>query len=102
MRGVLPPHYLEKVVDYVRWGGAALVVAGPEYIGPDGLSSTALDKLMPAEATGRIVEQPFVPRVNAVGRLHPVTAAIAGSPTTPPNGVAGIARSKPGCRTPTP
>ncbi|RCK26114.1 hypothetical protein [uncultured Thalassospira sp.] len=84
MRGVLPPHYLEKVVDYVRWGGAALVVAGPEYIGPDGLSSTALDKLMPAEATGRIVEQPFVPRVNAAGRLHPVTAAIAGSPTTPP------------------
>ncbi|MHC8495099.1 hypothetical protein ACTU44_20600 [Thalassospira sp. SM2505] len=84
MRGVLPPHYLEKVVDFVRWGGAALVVAGPEYIGPDGLSSTALNSLMPAEATGRIVEQPFVPRVNAAGRLHPVTAAIAGSPNTPP------------------
>ncbi|MDG4720488.1 MULTISPECIES: hypothetical protein [Thalassospira] len=84
MRGVLPPHYLEKVVDYVRWGGAALVVAGPEYIGPDGLASTALDKLMPAEVTGRIVEQPFVPRVNAAGRLHPVTAAMAGSPSTPP------------------
>lgn len=84
MRGVLPPHYLEKVVDYVRWGGAALVVAGPEYIGPDGLSGTVLNELMPAVATGGIVEQPFVPRVNQAGRLHPVTAAIAGSPTTPP------------------
>ncbi|WP_430473238.1 hypothetical protein ACQ0MK_14600 [Thalassospira lucentensis] len=84
MRGVLPPHYLEKVVDYVRWGGAALVVAGPEYIGPEGLSSTALDDLMPAKTTGRIVEQPFVPRVNPAGRLHPVTAVIAGSPSTPP------------------
>ena len=84
MRGVLPPHYLEKVVDYVRWGGAALVVAGPEYIGPEGLSSTALDDLMPAVTTGRIVEKPFVPRVNSAGRLHPVTAAIAGSVTSPP------------------
>ena len=84
MRGVLPPHYLEKVVDYVRWGGAALVVAGPEYVGPDGLASTALDNLMPAAVTGRVVEQPFAPQVNRAGRLHPVTAAIAGSPTTPP------------------
>ena len=84
MRGVLPAHYLEKVVDYVKWGGAALVVAGPEYIGADGLSSTVLNDLMPAVATGRIMEQPFVPRVNDAGRLHPVTAAIAGSPSTPP------------------
>ncbi|MCC9624545.1 hypothetical protein LPB41_22925 [Thalassospira sp. MA62] len=84
MRGVLPPHYLEKVVDYVRWGGAALVVAGPEYFGPEGLSSTALNDLMPATPTGRVIEQPFVPQVNDTGRLHPVTAAIAGSPTTPP------------------
>jgi hypothetical protein len=84
MRGVLPPHYLEKVVDYVRWGGAALVVAGPEYVGPDGLASTALDKLMPAVATGRVIEEQFVPRVNQAGRLHPITTAIAGSPSTPP------------------
>ena len=84
MRGVLPPHYLEKVVDFVRWGGAALVVAGPEYVGPDGLSNTALNDLMPAVPTGRIIEQAFVPRVNQAGRLHPVTAAIAGSPTKPP------------------
>lgn len=84
MRGVLPAHYLEKVADYVRWGGAALVVAGPEYLGPDGLSSTVLNDLMPAVATGRIIEQPFVARVNDAGRLHPVTAAIAGSPSTPP------------------
>lgn len=84
MRGVLPGYYLEKVADYVRWGGAALVVAGPEYLGPDGLSSTVLNDLMPAVATGRIIEQPFVPRVNDAGRLHPVTAAIAGSPNTPP------------------
>ena len=53
MRGVLPPHYLEKVVDFVKWGGAALVVAGPEYVGTDGLSSTALNDLMPAIPTGR-------------------------------------------------
>lgn len=84
MRGVLPPHYLEKVVDFVRWGGAALVVAGPEYIGPDGLASTALNDLMPAVPTGRVIEQAFVPRVNQAGRLHPVTTAIAGSPNTPP------------------
>ncbi|WP_417813280.1 hypothetical protein [Thalassospira alkalitolerans] len=84
MRGVLPSHYLEKVVDYVKWGGAALVVAGPEYLGPDGLSNTVLGDLMPATATGRMIEQPFVPQVNAAGRIHPVTAPIAGSINTPP------------------
>jgi hypothetical protein len=84
MRGVLPAHYLEKVVDYVRWGGAALVVAGPEYLGPDGLSNTVLGDLMPVRATGRVIEQPFAPRVNTAGRIHPVTAPIAGSINTPP------------------
>ncbi|KZB56745.1 hypothetical protein [Thalassospira xiamenensis] len=84
MRGVLPPHYLEKVVDYVKWGGAALVVAGPEYLGPDGLSNTVLGDLMPVRVTGRVIEQPFVPQVNTAGRIHPVTAPIAGSVNTPP------------------
>ncbi|HBS22494.1 MAG TPA: hypothetical protein DD982_08215, partial [Thalassospira sp.] len=84
MRGVLPAHYLEKVVDYVRWGGAALVVAGPEYLGSDGLSNTVLGDLMPVRATGRVIERPFAPRVNTAGRIHPVTAPIAGSINTPP------------------
>jgi hypothetical protein len=77
-RGVLPVQYLEKVVEYVQGGGAALVVAGPEYIAADGLSDTVLGHLMPLAATGRILEQRFVPKVNETGRLHPVTSAIAG------------------------
>lgn len=84
MRGVLPSHYLEKIVDYVKWGGAALVVAGPEYVSPDGLSNTVLGDLMPLRATGRVIEQPFVAHVNAAGRIHPVTAPIAGSINNPP------------------
>ncbi|WP_417843634.1 hypothetical protein [Thalassospira sp.] len=77
-RGVLPVQYLEKVVEYVQGGGAALVVAGPEYIAPDGLADTVLGQMMPLDATGRILEQGFIPTVNDTGRLHPVTSAIAG------------------------
>ncbi|OSQ39462.1 hypothetical protein [Thalassospira mesophila] len=78
MRGVLPVQYLDKVVDYVRGGGAALVVAGPEYVAPDGLSNTVLGDMMPVTATGRVLEQAFMPKVNDDGRLHPVSSAIAG------------------------
>ncbi|RCK52193.1 hypothetical protein TH25_06555 [Thalassospira profundimaris] len=77
-RGVLPVQYLEKVVDYVQGGGAALVVAGPEYVANDGLADTILGQMMPLSATGRILEQGFVPKVNDTGRMHPVTSAIAG------------------------
>ncbi|AUG51687.1 hypothetical protein [Thalassospira marina] len=77
-RGVLPVQYLEKVVEYVQGGGAALVVAGPEYIAEDGLADTVLGQMMPLAATGRILEQGFVPQVNETGRMHPVTSAIAG------------------------
>jgi hypothetical protein len=84
MRGVLPSQYLDKVVDYVEGGGAALVVAGPEYVAPDGLAATSLGAMMPVRVSGRILEQPFVPKVNSTGRIHPVTAPIAGAPNTPP------------------
>ncbi|MFH1805133.1 MAG: hypothetical protein ABID63_09625 [Pseudomonadota bacterium] len=82
MRGVLPVQYLEKVVDYVRWGGAALIVAGPEYIAPDGLAHTVLGQMMPLQVTGQVIEQAFVPRIDQTGRLHPVTAPIAGPNNT--------------------
>ncbi len=73
-RGILPPHYLENVSEYVRNGGAVLMAAGPDFASADSLYFSALAEVLPAEPTARVLSQGFVPEVTDVGDRHPVTA----------------------------
>jgi hypothetical protein len=82
-RSVLPEAYLENIAQYVRKGGALLEASGPDYGTPLSLYRTPLGSVLPAEPTGNILEQGFVPRVSAIGYRHPVTADLPGEPADP-------------------
>jgi hypothetical protein len=82
-RSVLPEAYLENIARYVRKGGALLEAAGPNFGTPLSLYRTPLGAVLPAEPTGNIYEQGFVPEVSDVGRRHPVTSDLPGLPTDP-------------------
>ncbi|MBV9522083.1 MAG: hypothetical protein JO010_04785 [Alphaproteobacteria bacterium] len=77
-RGVLPMAYLDNVARYVENGGALLVAAGPDFGTVTSLYRTPLGAVLPAEPSGRVIEQGFRPRVTAVGERHPVTAELPG------------------------
>lgn len=78
-RGVLPPVYLQNIVDYVRGGGALLEAVGPSFAGPFSIHRTPLGKLLPGAPTGRTISIPFRPTVTELGTRHPVTADLTGS-----------------------
>ncbi|HXQ53149.1 MAG TPA: hypothetical protein VN802_18810 [Stellaceae bacterium] len=82
-RSVLPEAYLENIAQYVRKGGALLEASGPNYGTPLSLYRTPLGAVLPAEPTGNVVEQGFVPRVSATGYRHPVTSDLPGEPADP-------------------
>ncbi|HEX3674026.1 MAG TPA: hypothetical protein VHU87_07105 [Rhizomicrobium sp.] len=85
-RGILPLAYFENIARYVENGGALLVTAGPEYAGPQSISRTPLNAVLPAQATGDVVNGPFKPMLTAEGLAHPVTRDLEGAntATTPP------------------
>jgi hypothetical protein len=78
-RGVLPLLYLENVARYVERGGAVLVSAGDDYASPLSLYRTPLGSILPAVPTGRVVEEPFKPKLTELGEKHPVTNDLPGS-----------------------
>jgi hypothetical protein len=78
-RGVLPLAYLENVSHYVERGGAVLVSAGDDYASPLSLYKTPLGQVLPAAPTGRVVEEPFKPKLTELGQKHPVTNDLPGS-----------------------
>ena len=82
-RNVLPQAYLENIANYVRNGGALLEDSGPAFGTPLSLYRTPLGAVLPAEPTGNVFEQGFVPNVNALGRRHPVTEDLPGLPDDP-------------------
>ncbi len=82
-RGVLPLIYLDNVARYVEDGGAVLVAAGSDFASPVSLFRTPLGDVLPAEPTGRIIEQPFKPALTEVGEKHPVTAGLPESNAEP-------------------
>lgn len=84
VRDVLPPSYLQNIVDYVDAGGAMLLAGGPEFAGPRSLYRTPLAAVIPATPTGRVIEQGFKPRLSPLGRRHPVTGALG--PDDPTDG----------------
>jgi len=82
-RGVLPEAYLENIANYVRNGGALLEDSGPAFGTSLSLYRTPVGAILPAEPTGDVYEQGFVPNVNALGRRHPVTEDLPGLPADP-------------------
>ena len=79
-RGILLPHYLRNIADYVREGGALLVSVGPEFSGPTSVALSPLGGVLPAwpASADAVVEGAFRPQVTPLGTRHPVTAGLAG------------------------
>ena len=75
-RGILPSLYLDNVRQYVENGGAVLIAAGPDYASADSLYRSPLGEVLPAEPTGRVIEEAFVPEISDVGDRHPVTEGL--------------------------
>jgi hypothetical protein len=78
-RAVLPLLYLENVAHYVEKGGAVLVSAGDDYASPLSLYRTPLGQVLPAAPSGRVIEQPFRPKLTELGEKHPVTSDLPGA-----------------------
>jgi hypothetical protein len=76
MRGILPPEYIENVVNYVRQGGTVLVAAGPEFGQVDSLWRSPLAEILPVEPTSQVIEGGYRPALTDVGRRHPVTEGL--------------------------
>lgn len=83
-QGVLPLIYFDNIVEYVRAGGALLIAAGPDYAGRNSVWRTPLEAILPATPTGNITEVAYHAGLTDEGRRHPVTRALPGSETTPP------------------
>ncbi len=83
-RGVLPIVYLGNVARYVENGGAVLAAAGPAFASPFSIYRTPLAGILPAQPTGQIVERGYKAALTDDGDRHPVTAALPGSQTSPP------------------
>lgn len=83
-RGVLPIVYLGNVARYVENGGAVLAAAGPAFASPFSIYRTPLAGILPAQPTGQIVEEGYRATLTEDGSRHPVTAALPGSETSPP------------------
>ncbi len=84
-RGVLPLLYLENVSRYVENGGAVLVSTGDDYASPLSLYRTPLGQVLPAVPSGRVIEEPFKPRLSELGVKHPVTSDLPGAGTDEPS-----------------
>lgn len=84
-QGVLPMIYFDNIARYVEEGGALLVAAGTDYISDGSVYNTSLETILPAAPTGRMEETPFRPVLTQAGQRHPVTRALPGSQSDPPN-----------------
>ena len=58
-RGVLPILYYDNIAQYVREGGALLLVSGPEHAGAESIAYTPLASVLPVMPTGNMNEKAF-------------------------------------------
>ena len=84
-RGVLPILYYDNIAQYVREGGALLLVSGPEHASAESIAYTPLASVLPVMPTGQMIEKPFYPRLSDIGKRHPVTRGLMGSEMEPPH-----------------
>ena len=75
-RGILPSIYLDNVRQYVADGGALLVAAGPDFAGAESIYRSPLAEILPAEPSGRVRDELFLPEVSEIGQRHPVTEGL--------------------------
>ena len=75
-RGVINNMYLANIAEYVEKGGAFLEASGPTFATPMSLYRSPIGTVLPAEPTGRVMEEPFKPTVTDLGKRHPVTAGL--------------------------
>ncbi len=74
LRGILPPQYLNNIVEYVYNGGAVLDATGPSYASQYSLSNSPLKTILPTIPTGNIINTSFIPKLTKKGERHPVTS----------------------------
>ncbi len=79
-RGVINNMYLANIAEYVEKGGAFLEASGPTFATPLSLYRSPIGTVLPAEPTGRVMEEPFKPTVTEIGKRHPVTAGLTDAP----------------------
>jgi hypothetical protein len=84
-QGVLPTIYFDNIARYVRAGGAVLIAAGPDYASQTSLWRTPLESVLPAEPSGRTIDQPYRATLSELGKRHPVTRGLEGSQADPPH-----------------
>jgi hypothetical protein len=77
-RGILQPVYYLNLARYVRKGGALLISAGAEFASPASIYRSALEGILPAMPTSRVIERPFKPEITGEGKRHPVMEGLAG------------------------
>ena len=71
--------YLPNIAEYVRQGGAFLMVGGPKSFTSGGYYGTAITSILPLElpagmGAGTLIdEERFRPRLTSMGRHHPIT-----------------------------
>ena len=83
-KAILPSIHLDNIARWVRDGGAVLVASGPDLAGPASLYDTPLADVLPGRVIGGVSEDPFLPRVPALGDRHPVTRDLPGGGSEPP------------------
>ncbi len=81
LRGILPASYLDNIARYVDQGGAVLFATGPDFATADSLYRSPLARVIPVSPSGRVIEEPYAPRLTDLGQRHPVTEGLGGMRT---------------------
>lgn len=73
-RGLIPQQFMSNIARYIENGGALMLTVGPEFAENYSLFGTQLQRLLPAEPSGRVFAGSFRPQLSPLGQRHPVTA----------------------------
>lgn len=98
--------YLDSIADYVRGGGALVMLGGDNSFGEGHYERTVLQSILPVTPTGDPpLTDPFQARLTPLGRHHPVTRIAPTDEASdetwralPPIGGAHVTRAKPGAQ----
>lgn len=74
-------HYLPGIAEYVKDGGAFLMIGGEHSFAEGLYANTAIEDVLPVSFAPRpesLVEERFRPRLTVDGRRHPITALLPG------------------------
>lgn len=74
--GLIPQQFMSNIARYIENGGALLLTVGPEFAENYSLFGSQLQRLLPAEPSGRVFAGSFRPQLSPIGRRHPVTAGL--------------------------